>query len=138
LSGVGVQRAGDRAWMVSPIINGSSKPKCLSFWYYMFEPFIDTSGPSLGGLKVYTRTAPNAQSQNDLSGFHPPRMTPIWRIYNQQAPVWKYAQARIMETELFQMVFEGVSGQAEQTALWPWTTLPSSRGTAPPCQWERT
>ena len=32
LSGVGVQRAGDRAWMVSPIINGSSKPKCLSFW----------------------------------------------------------------------------------------------------------
>lgn len=32
LSGVSIQRAGDRAWMMSPIINGSSKPKCLSFW----------------------------------------------------------------------------------------------------------
>ena len=80
--GGGVQRAGDRAWMMSPVINGSSKPKCLSFWYYMYEPFIDSGGPSLGGLKVYTKPGPGAPSLNDLTAYHPPRMTPIWRIYN--------------------------------------------------------
>lgn len=111
-AGGGVQRAGDRAWMMSPVINGSSKPKCLSFWYYMYEPFIDSGGPSLGGLKVYTKPAPGAPSQNDLGAYHPPKMTPVWRIYNQQAPVWKYAQARIMEAEVFQVVFEGVSGSS--------------------------
>ncbi|XP_021968384.1 MAM and LDL-receptor class A domain-containing protein 1 isoform X2 [Folsomia candida] len=112
LSGVSVQRAGDRAWMMSPVINGSSKPKCLSFWYHMYEPFIDSGGPSLGGLKVYTVAAPGSSVQNDIGSFHPPVMTPIWRLYNQQAPVWKYAQARIMEQELFQVVFEGVSGSS--------------------------
>jgi len=66
----------------------------------MHEPFIDTSGPSLGGLKVYTRSV--TTSGNDLTSV-PQQITPIWRLYNQQAPVWKYAQARIMEKEQFQV-----------------------------------
>jgi len=66
----------------------------------MHEPFIDTTGPSLGGLKVYTRTA--STSSNDLNAGTQ-KLTPIWRLYNQQAPVWKYAQARIMEKEQFQV-----------------------------------
>ncbi len=78
----------------------------------MYEPFIDNSGPSLGGLKVYTVAAPGSSTQNDVNSFHPPIMTPIWRLYNRQAPVWKYAQARIMENEVFQVVFEGVSGSS--------------------------
>lgn len=68
----------------------------------MHEPFIDTSGPSLGGLKVYTKPAPSASSNNDLA-YHQPKMTPVWRLYNQQAPVWKYAQAKFMETEPVQV-----------------------------------
>lgn len=68
----------------------------------MHEPFIDTTGPSLGGLKVYTKPAPSASSNNDLA-YHQPKMTPIWRLYNQQAPVWKYAQAKFMETEPVQV-----------------------------------
>ncbi|CAL8109886.1 unnamed protein product [Orchesella dallaii] len=111
LSGLSVQRAGDRAWMTSPSFNGSSKPRCISFWYYMHEPFIDTSGPSLGGLKVYTKPAPSASSNNDLA-YHQPKMTPIWRLYNQQAPVWKYAQAKFMEAEPVQIVFEGIHGSS--------------------------
>ena len=65
----------------------------------MHEPFIDTSGPSLGGLKIYTRPA---AANNDLSPGQQ-KMTGIWRLYNQQAPIWKYAQARITETEPFQV-----------------------------------
>jgi hypothetical protein len=41
-----------------------------------------------------------------------PKMTPIWRLYNQQAPVWKYAQAKTMESEPFQVIFEGVHGSS--------------------------
>jgi len=68
----------------------------------MHEPFIDTSGPSLGGLKVYTIAAPSASSNNDVNLYNP-KMTPTWRLYNQQAPVWKYAQAKIQEKEPFQV-----------------------------------
>jgi hypothetical protein len=78
----------------------------------MYEPFIDASGPSLGGLKVYTRVAPNALSNNDLGSAHPPKSKPVWRLYNQQAPVWRYAQSHLMETEPFHVIFEGVSGSS--------------------------
>ncbi|CAG7819888.1 unnamed protein product [Allacma fusca] len=107
LGGIGVQRAGDRAWLVSQALKGSTRPRCLSFWYYMHEPFIDTSGPSLGGLKIYTRPAAN----NDLNPGQQ-KLTGVWRLYNQQAPVWKYAQAMIMESEQFQVIFEGVHGSS--------------------------
>lgn len=98
MSGVSVQRAGDRAWMISPILMGSKRPKCLSFWYYMHEPFVDTTGPSLGGLKVYTR----AVSGNDLHSSSQ-QQTPVWKLYNEQAPIWKYAQAKILEKDQFQV-----------------------------------
>lgn len=54
----------------------------------MNEPFIDTTGPSLGALSIYLRS-------NDNSGSTV--MKPIWRLYNHQGPDWQYAQAFIKE-----------------------------------------
>lgn len=36
------------AYLVSTEIKGSMDPLCISFWYLMFESFIDAAGPSLG------------------------------------------------------------------------------------------
>ena len=56
LSRNSVQRAGDRAMLVSREISGSSRAQCLSFWYFMYEPIVDNTGPNLGKLAVWTRT----------------------------------------------------------------------------------
>ena len=56
LSRNSVQRAGDRAMLVSREIAGSSRAQCLSFWYFMYEPIVDNTGPNLGKLAVWTRT----------------------------------------------------------------------------------
>jgi hypothetical protein len=45
-----------RAFFVSREMTGSSRPKCVSFWYYMYEPIVDTTGPNLGKLAIWTRT----------------------------------------------------------------------------------
>lgn len=55
----------------------------------MNEPFIDASGPSLGALTVYTRSASERDSTGNLV------MKPQWRLYNHQGPDWLYAQALI-------------------------------------------
>ena len=38
------------------VIAGSSRAQCLSFWYFMYEPIVDNTGPNLGKLAVWTRT----------------------------------------------------------------------------------
>ena len=57
LSRNSVQRAGDRAFLVSRPLSGSGagRPRCISFWYYMYEPIVDNTGPNLGKLAVWTR-----------------------------------------------------------------------------------
>ena len=57
-----------------------------SFWYYMYEPIVDNTGPNLGKLAVWTRT----RDRDDNAV-----MTPLWRLQNGQGPSWKYAQANI-------------------------------------------
>lgn len=54
----------------------------------MNEPFIDTTGPSLGALSIYLRSVDNTGGTV---------MKPIWRLYNHQGPDWQYAQALIKD-----------------------------------------
>ena len=35
---------------------GSMQSQCISFWYYMYEPIVDNTGPNLGKLAVWVRT----------------------------------------------------------------------------------
>lgn len=56
LSRNSVQRAGDRAFLTSLEVPGSDRPKCLSFWYYMYEPIVDNTGPNLGKLAVWVQS----------------------------------------------------------------------------------
>lgn len=39
---------GGTAQLVSREMKGSEEPLCVTFWYFMFESFIDSAGPSLG------------------------------------------------------------------------------------------
>ena len=56
LSRNSVQRAGDRAMFVSREVTGTNRPQCLSFWYFMYEPIVDNTGPNLGKLAVWTKS----------------------------------------------------------------------------------
>ena len=51
-----VQQPGDRGMLMSRDLPGSSKTQCVSFWYYMYEPIVDNTGPNLGKLAVWLRT----------------------------------------------------------------------------------
>jgi len=55
LSRNSVQRAGDRAFLISPQMKGSQQPICVAFWYYMFEPIVDNTGPNLGKLALWIK-----------------------------------------------------------------------------------
>ena len=37
----------------------------MSFWYYMYEPIVDTTGPNLGKLAVWTRTIDRWGNENE-------------------------------------------------------------------------
>lgn len=101
LSRNSVQRAGDRAFLTSLEVPGSDRPKCLSFWYYMYEPIVDNTGPNLGKLAVWVQSF----DRNDNLVRNP-----VWRLQNGQGPSWKYAQAKIESEVDHQVIIEGVWG----------------------------
>ncbi|KAE8746542.1 hypothetical protein FOCC_FOCC006776 [Frankliniella occidentalis] len=135
-----VQRPGSRAWLTSEKINGSSQARCLSFWYIMNEPFVDTAGPSLGSLAVLVRALGEA-----AAGAAPQA---VWRLYNNQGPDWKYAQVAITDTRDITLTFEGSWGSSrangliglDDIAIFPGqcTTMPASAGVRQAeCHFER-
>ena len=94
LSRSAVQRAGNRALLISKEMTGSEENMCMSFWYYMYEPIVDNSGPNLGKLSVWTR---NFDRNDNIV------LTPVWRLQNGQGPSWKYAQVKIKATSNYQV-----------------------------------
>ena len=72
------QRGGTRAWLFSPEFTPQSTiPKCMNFYYFMYERTIDSAGPSLGSLRIYIKTLGDAG----------PMLHSIWRLNNHQAQV---------------------------------------------------
>lgn len=94
LSRESVQKAGDRGLMVSKEMEGSTRDFCLSFWYYMFEPIIDNTGPNLGKLAVMTRS---------VDGDGNVVLNQVWRMHNGQGPSWKHAQAKLYSESNYQV-----------------------------------
>ena len=39
-----IRSAGDRAFLVSREMDGTTRPRCMSFWFFMYEPIVDTTG----------------------------------------------------------------------------------------------
>ncbi|CAK9817198.1 MAM and LDL-receptor class A domain-containing protein 1 (Fragment) [Anthophora quadrimaculata] len=103
--GLGRPRGGPRssgggtAQLVSREMKGSEEPLCVSFWYFMFESFIDSTGPSLGVLRVSIQIGESSTESR-----------PIWQLYNNQGPTWNYAQINVNEKKYFNVVFEGTWG----------------------------
>lgn len=91
---------GGTAQLVSREMKGSEEPLCVTFWYFMFESFIDSAGPSLGVLRVSIQTIEKSSIES----------RPIWQLYNNQGPTWNYAQININERENFNVIFEGTWG----------------------------
>jgi len=98
-----IQRSGDRAFLVSREMEGSSGQRCLSFWYYMYEPIVDTTGPDLGKLAIWTRTI----DRNDQLV-----MTPVWRVQNGHGPAWRFGQAQVTTATAYQVMIEGIWGSS--------------------------
>ncbi|XP_066995371.2 MAM and LDL-receptor class A domain-containing protein 2 [Anabrus simplex] len=96
-----LQSAGSTTQFTSKEFTGSDQPRCLSFWFFMYEPFIDVSGPSLGVLRVLLQT----QGENSR-----PVLRPIWQLYNNQGPRWNFARAPFTETRPYRVIFEGIWG----------------------------
>ncbi|XP_076292520.1 MAM and LDL-receptor class A domain-containing protein 1 [Lasioglossum baleicum] len=104
--GLGRPRGGPRssgggtAQLVSREMKGSEEPVCITFWYLMFESFIDSTGPSLGVLRVSIQTTGESSTES----------RPVWQLYNNQGPTWSYAQVGVAEKKDFNVVFEGTWG----------------------------
>ncbi|CAB0028536.1 unnamed protein product [Trichogramma brassicae] len=93
------------AYLVSSDIKSShrsnSEPLCLSFWYLMFESFIDAAGPSLGVLRLLVQPVGDGIDS----------ALPLWQLYNNQGPSWQYGQVTIgPEKRDYSIVFEGTWG----------------------------
>lgn len=63
--------------------------------YFMYEPFIDPSGPSLGSLMVYISFEKDGTSV----------LEPVWALKNHQGPNWMYGQARVQNDDDFLVCF---------------------------------
>ncbi|CAL7933465.1 unnamed protein product [Xylocopa violacea] len=104
--GLGRPRGGPRssgggtAQLVSREMKAIDEPLCVTFWYFMFESFIDSTGPSLGVLRVSVQVI-----EESSMGIRP-----IWQLYNNQGPTWNYAQISINERRDFNVIFEGTWG----------------------------
>jgi hypothetical protein len=61
------------------------------FRYFMYEPFIDVGGPSLGILRVLLQVG---KLQN---------MLPIWQLTNNQGPTWNYGQVAIRHNDSYKV-----------------------------------
>ncbi|CAG2170061.1 unnamed protein product [Oppiella nova] len=102
------QRGGTRAWLLSPEFTPqTTTPKCLSFYYYMFERTIDPAGPSLGSLRVYIKTLSDNGEQLNL----------VWRLNNHQAQGWRPAKVPLAlglekkpPLQTYQILIEGIWG----------------------------
>ncbi|CAG2108770.1 unnamed protein product [Medioppia subpectinata] len=102
------QRGGTRAWLLSPEFTPqTTTPKCLSFYYYMFERTIDPAGPSLGSLRVYIKTLSDSGEQLNL----------VWRLNNHQAQGWRPAKVPLTiglekkpPLQTYQILIEGIWG----------------------------
>lgn len=102
------QRGGTRAWIFSPeFVPQSTVPKCMTFYYYMYERTIDSAGPSLGSLRVYVKTVTDNGEEMSL----------IWRLNNHQAQAWKMAKVPITigrekkaPLQNYQIIIEGIWG----------------------------
>ncbi|KAL7643743.1 UNVERIFIED_CONTAM: hypothetical protein RMT77_005749 [Armadillidium vulgare] len=97
-----VQR-GERGWLMSPTIEPLIEPICFSFWYFMYDPFIEATGPSLGSLRVILM-------EQDQQGFQVLR--PLWGLKNHQGPNWQYGQLSIETNRQFLILFEGLWGNS--------------------------
>ncbi|XP_013393211.1 MAM and LDL-receptor class A domain-containing protein 1 [Lingula anatina] len=81
---------GNKARLVSPIVQYSGSVQCLTFWYHMYGQHVDT-------LNVYVQTRLNLGS-------------PVWSKNTTQGNVWRRAQVDVNAKVAFNIVFEGVSG----------------------------
>ncbi|XP_028968615.1 MAM and LDL-receptor class A domain-containing protein 1 [Galendromus occidentalis] len=101
-------RGGSKAWLISPKFSTDAAPRCMAFYYYMYERTIDPSGPALGSLRVHVLHHP-------LDGPKKP-LTTVWRLNNHQGHRWLMARSPIRMpdgmpiSDPYQIIIEGIWG----------------------------
>ncbi|KFM57503.1 MAM domain-containing glycosylphosphatidylinositol anchor protein 1, partial [Stegodyphus mimosarum] len=102
-----ILKGGTRAWLVSSRFQPTPNPRCVSFYYWMYERLIDPAGLSLGSLRVFVRLMKPGKP-----------LSPLWRLHNHQGERWFSGRAPIVtanerappQTE-YEIIFEGVWGE---------------------------
>eukprot|EP00795_Rhopilema_esculentum_P012712 gene12712-3431_t len=86
------RRPNDTARLISPVVrgNGTVLTQCVSFYYHMYGPHVNT-------LSVYTRS----NGRYDA---------PLWVRNGTQGPNWRYGEVQVKTGDSFQIVFEGKRG----------------------------
>ncbi|XP_027199540.2 LOW QUALITY PROTEIN: MAM and LDL-receptor class A domain-containing protein 1-like [Dermatophagoides pteronyssinus] len=115
LNGDQPHRGGTRAWLYSPeFVPQSTVPKCMTFYYYMFERTIDSAGPSLGSLRIYVKTMTDMGEEINL----------VWRLNNHQGQRWRRGKVPILigpdrqpPMQNYQIIIEGIWGDGRVGAI---------------------
>jgi hypothetical protein len=63
----------------------------ICFRFFMYEPFIDVGGPSLGVLRVLLQVGKSHT------------LVPIWQLTNDQGSTWKYGHVPITERNSYKV-----------------------------------
>jgi len=77
--------SGDKARLISEIIQRNPNGICVKFWYHAY-------GASIGTLNVYTRIRSQLSSN------------PIWTISGNQGNLWRTSSVTIHSNEDFQVI----------------------------------
>ncbi|XP_043230103.1 MAM and LDL-receptor class A domain-containing protein 1-like [Amphibalanus amphitrite] len=102
------QRPGEFAWLMSPTMEGSERPHCLTFRYYMDATIPSTSGSQVGSIRVL---AQYRDEDDDL-------MTkPLWSVRNSQNVRWSYGQTTVDIRQKHKIIFEGMWGRSAKGAI---------------------
>ncbi|XP_025085553.1 MAM and LDL-receptor class A domain-containing protein 1-like [Pomacea canaliculata] len=89
------RKPGDKARLHSEILNNSSHPQCLTFWYNMH-------GAGMGTLSVYKNLV------SRTSG-----LIQLWTLSGDQGAQWQKASVPVHDNKKeFMLVFEGVVGSS--------------------------
>lgn len=100
LNGDQPHRGGTRAWLYSPeFVPQSTVPKCMTFYYYMFERTIDSAGPSLGSLRIYVKTMTDMGEEINL----------VWRLNNHQGQVCTFQTNKQKKFFSAKLIFQKIT-----------------------------
>lgn len=91
----------DRGMLISPILETSNLPYCLSFWVFLLST---TAGEPIGGILVKLIHSDNTSSV-------------LWRLNNHQDSRWFFAQVNLPKEANSRVAIEAIKGAESRSVI---------------------